>query len=361
MGSGGGGSSNTTQVQQIPQFEQDFATANQNIAASLASNPYPTYQGQLIAGMTDQQTQGMQMAGQAATSYQPDLSAAENLTGASTQQWSPQAAQQYMSPYAQAALAPQIEAQQQGLATQQLATNANATQAGAFGDARNGVANSLNNFYGDQSLANIEATGMNSAYNAGLGAFQTANQQLQTAGNQFGTLAGQQQGLGETGANSLYGAGAQQQQLNQQQLTESYNNFLNQANWGQNELGLRESALSNTPYANTNYLSLAPANGGVQALGAFSSLASLLGGGSGGSSSANGNYFGGSTSSDSRLKRDIKRIGRTLKGIPLYAYKYIWDDIERIGVMAEEAFRIIPESVTRDNAGYLMVDYGRIQ
>jgi len=110
MGSSGGGSTNTnTQVQQIPAFEQQFSSANQDIAASLASTPYPEYQGQLIAGMTPQQTQGMSMAGQAATAYQPDLSTAQDLTMASSQPWNSQTASQYMSPYATAALAPQLQ------------------------------------------------------------------------------------------------------------------------------------------------------------------------------------------------------------------------------------------------------------
>lgn len=281
MGGGGGSQSTNTQVQQIPEFEQEFARANQNIAASLASSPYPNYQGQLIADFTPQQQQGMQMAGTAATSYQPDLSAAEGLTAASTQQWSPQAAQQYMNPYAQAAMAPQIQALQLQTGQQQLQNDKNATMSGSFGDARHGVAQGLTNNYANQALNNIEATGMNTAYNTGLSAFQNANQQLLGAGNQFANLGSQQQALGETGANSLFGAGAQQQQQTQQQLTQSYNNFLNQANWGQNQLGLRESALSNSPYNNTNYISLAPTNSAAGNLGAFSSLAGLLGGGSG--------------------------------------------------------------------------------
>lgn len=358
MGSGGGGSQSTnTQVQQIPEFEQDFASANQNIAASLASSPYPTYNGQLIAGFTPQQTQGQQMAGDASTAYQPDLNTAEGLTAASTRQWSPQAAQQYMSPYAQAALAPQIQAEQMQLGQQQMATNANATQAGAFGDARNGVANSLNNFYGDQALSNIEATGMNSAYNTGLSAFQQGNQQLASAGNQFGQLGASQQSLGETGASALQSSGAQQQQLNQQQLTESYNNFLNQANWGQNELGLRESALSNSPYNNTNYLSLAPTNSSAANVGAFSTLAGLLGGGSSGSNS----IFGSTgSSSDRRLKRDIKYVGKTKSGIPVYEFKYIWGDEKHIGHMADEVIKFVPEAVGVDSVGFLTVNYSMV-
>lgn len=287
--SGGGSQSTNTQVQQIPAFEQQFASQNQNIAASLASNPYPTYQGQLIAGFTPQQQQGLQMAGQAATSYQPDLSAAEGLTAGASQQWNPASAAQYMSPYAMAALAPQMQQLQLQEGQQQLRDNASATMAGAFGDARNGVQSSLDDFYGNLAMNDLVSQGMNSAYNTGMNAFQSDQGRMLQAGGQFSNLAGQQQGLGETGAQSMFGAGSQQQQLTQQQLTEAYNNFLNQANWGQNELGLRESALSNSPYNNTNYTSLAPSNATAQNLGAFSSLAGLLGGGRSGTTP---NVFG---------------------------------------------------------------------
>lgn len=292
-GSGGGGSNTTTEVKQIPDFEQDFAQQNQNIAASIASNPYPTYQGQLIAGFSPQQQQGQQMAGQAATAYQPDVGTGEAMTLGASNQWNPQTAAQYMSPYAQAALQPQIQAMQTQLGQQQLLSNANATQAGAFGDARNGVANALNNYYGDQSLAGIESTGMNTAYNTGQQAFQNDQSRLLQAGAQMGNLGNEQQTLGEAGANALQTSGAQQQQLTQQQLTEAYNNFMNQTNWAQNQLGVRESALSNSPYTNTNYTTLAPSNATAQNVGAFSALSGLLGGGSGANNQAGGNIFGG--------------------------------------------------------------------
>jgi len=237
-------------------------------------------------------------------------------------------------------------------------TNANATQAGAFGDARNGTENALNNFYGNMDMNNIMATGENTAYTTGEQQYNTANQNLQGAAQQMTTAAQQQQGLGETGAQSLYSAGGEQQALTQQQLTESYNNFLNQTNWPQNELGVRESALSNSPYSNTNYISLAPTNQTSANLGAFSSLAGLLGG-----NSSTANAIMGSTgaSSDIRLKRDIRRIGKTMRGIPVYLFKYIFDDIEHIGVMAHEVLKVIPEAVGKDDAGFLTVRYDMVQ
>lgn len=279
-GGGGGGQQNTnTQVQQIPEFEQDFAKANQNIAASIASQPYPTYQGQLIAGFNPQQTQGMQQVQNASTAYQPYLNAATGYTQAAAQPWNAKTAQQYMSPYAQAALQPQIQALQLQQAQQQQHTNNQATQAGAFGDARLGVETGINNFNANQQLSGLEAQGMNTAYNTGLGAYQQQQQMLGNVGSQMANIGNEATTLGQQAGNANMTAGAQQQQLSQQQLTESYNNFLNQQNWAQHQLGVRESALSNAPYDNTNYISLAPSNAAASNLGAFSTLAGLLGGG----------------------------------------------------------------------------------
>lgn len=278
MGSGGGGSqSTTTQVQQIPEFEQGFAQENQNIAREIASRPYQQYQGQLIAGFSPRQSQGMNMVDQAATAGQPAMQQAQQMTANSAQPWTAQTAQQYMNPYAQTALQPQIQALNLQQGQQQMANDKNATMSGAFGDARHGVAQGLTNYYGDQALNNIEATGMNHAYDTGLQAFQQGQQQQLQAGGQLGQQAGQQQQMGLTGANAVFGAGTQEQQLQQQQLTEAYNNFQNQVNYPQQMLNTRLSALSNSPYNTTQYQSLAPANATAQNIGAAAGITGAIG------------------------------------------------------------------------------------
>lgn len=352
-----------TQVNQIPQFEQDFAQSNQNIAASLASQPYPTYSGQLIAGMTPQQTTGMQQAGTAATAYQPDLSAAEGITaGVADNSWNPQTAQQYMSPYAQSALQPQIQALQQQQAQNQLGINSQATMHGAFGDAQNGVQQGLNNFYAGQNLNNLEQTGMNQAYNTGLSAFQNQQQQQLAAGQQFGNLAGANQTMGITGATANYNAGAQQQQLNQSQLTEAYNNFMNQVNWPTQGLNERIAALANSPYTQTNYTSLAPSNTTAQNLGSFASLAGGLG--SLTTPAVNNPPVGGSSvASDSRVKKNIKRVAETKKyRFPVYEFNYIWehDTPVHYGVMAQDVEKVLPEAVITNEQGIKFVRYDMV-
>lgn len=61
--------------------------------------------------------------------------------------------------------------------------------------------------------------------------------------------------------------------------------------------------------------------------------------------------------SDRRLKEDIRRVGVTDGGIPIYTYRYIGDPVTHMGVMAQEA----PDArVLDEETGYYRVDYRKV-
>lgn len=105
------------------------------------------------------------------------------------------------------------------------------------------------------------------------------------------------------------------------------------------------------------YTSLAPTNAAATNAGLFSGLAGLLGGGSSGSGTTP-NMLG--AQSDRRLKRNIKYIGNTPSGIPVYEFSYVFDDNIHIGCMGDEVLEVIPEAVYKDNTGFLMVNYDMV-
>ena len=65
------------------------------------------------------------------------------------------------------------------------------------------------------------------------------------------------------------------------------------------------------------------------------------------------------TFSDRRLKKNIKRIGKTDSGLNIYSYDYIWGQ-PGIGVMADEVMHI-PGAVIDHPSGYKMVDYSKVK
>lgn len=78
-------------------------------------------------------------------------------------------------------------------------------------------------------------------------------------------------------------------------------------------------------------------------------------GGIGGLFGLGGQLLGG-IFSDRRLKHDIKRIGTTDGGTPIYTFKYKGSDVVHMGVMAQD----VPDAQIKDTTGYLRVDYARV-
>jgi len=66
------------------------------------------------------------------------------------------------------------------------------------------------------------------------------------------------------------------------------------------------------------------------------------------------------SASDRRLKTDIKKVGMTDAGLPVYTYKYKGDDVTHMGVMAQEVEEVFPEAVEEIN-GFKAVYYNLIK
>ncbi|MBB3300226.1 hypothetical protein FHT72_004185 [Rhizobium sp. BK077] len=79
------------------------------------------------------------------------------------------------------------------------------------------------------------------------------------------------------------------------------------------------------------------------------------GSGGGGSSSSSGGSW-----SDRRLKTDIRRLGISAEGIPVYAFRYVWGGPIFVGTMAQDLLEIRPEAVIDTGTGYYMVDYDKL-
>lgn len=64
--------------------------------------------------------------------------------------------------------------------------------------------------------------------------------------------------------------------------------------------------------------------------------------------------------SDKRLKTDIKKVGKTNDGLPVYTYKYKGDDVTQMGVMAQDVEKKTPSAV-RTLGGFKAVDYTKVK
>lgn len=161
---------------------------------ALANQPYQAYTGQLTAGTSPLQQQAFQGAQGLATPTNMGGFTPQSFTGQGT-------AQQYMNPYLQQALDPQLaEARRQSQITQ--TQNAGKlTGAGAYGGGRQAIMDAETQRNLATNLADITGRGYMNAYDKAMQQFNTeqqAAQQAQNLTNQYGlNVLGQQAGLGQ--------------------------------------------------------------------------------------------------------------------------------------------------------------------
>jgi hypothetical protein len=265
----------------LPEWYTNYAMQLLSNQQALSANPLQLYQGPRVAEFSPTQQQGFNMTGQAATAYQPALTAATQATQgamaapgalATAQPYMAQAGQssvaninQYMNPYTDAVvnrigelgarnlrenIMPEIEgryiaAGQLGFGGRQPGS---ATPSGMMTDTARAVRDTSADILGRQTEA------LRSGYSEAAGLAGTdlsrMGQLAQTAGGFAGqditrNLAGAQQlaGMGEAaqqlglaGAGALSQVGATQQGQAQRNLDVAYSDFLRQQGYPQEQI-----------------------------------------------------------------------------------------------------------------------------
>lgn len=153
--------------------------------AALANEPYYAYQGPLTAGESAGQTAAFQGIANLAVPT-------EQMGNFVPQQFTATAAQQYMNPYLQAALDPQIAEARRQAEIQRVQDAGRLTQAGAYGGSRQAIMESELNRNLLQNLSGITGTGYAQAYNQAMQQFNTEQDRqaaAQTAANTYGLAA----------------------------------------------------------------------------------------------------------------------------------------------------------------------------
>lgn len=275
LGGGGGGKTpaNTTQtvISDVAPWAREAAKETLAKGMELTEQGYEQYGGNRLAGFDPMQqqsydsAQGMTVAPQIgqATNYATEAGnyspVGQQYTGANVSQ--------YMNPYLQGALAPQIrEAATAGMMAQQQ-NAAKAVGMGAFGGSRGALQQSLTEKNTLQNMADINARGYSDAFNQAAGMFNTDQaRRIQEA--QFGTNAklssaaqlgqlGQQQYTQNMGINELQNKYGQQRQAQAQKgLDIGYQDWMNQKNFDWDQIMRRSDLLRAVPSGSSSTTSM---------------------------------------------------------------------------------------------------------
>jgi len=207
--------------------------------AALANEPYQAYMGPLTAGSAPLQQQAFQgIAGLAVPeqmgAYQPQSFTQEG------------SAQQYMNPYIQAALQPQLDELRRQTEKSRVEQAGRLTRAGAYGGSRQALADTELTRAMLSNMANVTGQGYNQAFQQAQQQFNTEQQQAQQAqnlANQFGlqALANQVQ------------AGQLQRGIEQEGITADRLQFEEERDFPYKQVQYMQSLLQGLPIAAQSY------------------------------------------------------------------------------------------------------------
>lgn len=254
----------------------DYVTGMLGKGQALANQDYQAYTGPLSAGQSTAQQAAFQGVGSLAVPTQ-------QMGTFQPQQFTAQAAQDYMNPYLQAALDPQIEEARRQAQISRLADAGRLTQAGAYGGSRQAIMESELNRNLMQNLAGITGQGYQTAYDKAMQQFNTeqaAQQQAQNLTNQYGLQALQNQ------AN----LGAQERAIEAEGIAADIAQFEEERDFPYKQVQYQQSLLQGLPIAAQSYSYSQPSTlsnilGGA---GGIMKLFEKLGGGGVGSGSSGG-------------------------------------------------------------------------
>jgi hypothetical protein len=155
----------------------DYVTNALGQGAALASAPYQAYQGPLTTGPADLQQQAFAGAS--------DIASAGYTPGEFAGGFSANQAAQYMNPYIQASLNPQLAELQRQSEIARMTDAGRLTKAGAYGGSRQAIMESEGRRNLLDKQAGLIGAGYKSAYDTGLGQFNR-EREAEEASRQFG-------------------------------------------------------------------------------------------------------------------------------------------------------------------------------
>jgi hypothetical protein len=287
----------TGQESSLSNWAGEYVTDMLGKGQALADLPYYSYQGPLTAGTSDLQDQafsglagltlpeGYEQASVQAGDIYDEAMLGNNYTydPITTDIWSSEAAEYYMSPYIEQALEPQLDEIARQNAIQLLEDMSRLTQAGAYGGSRQAIIESEANDNMLRLMAELTGQGYQDAYESAANMFTSDasrlldtdkfNVQSQMFGDELG-LKGLDTALSATDALSRYSddelaalldiyggqlsGGGTQRDITSEGIGADYNQFVEERDYPYKQVQWLHSLLGGMPLSTQNYSYMQP-------------------------------------------------------------------------------------------------------
>ena len=314
----------------IPEYFKEIQERTLRTAENVFSQPYTAYQGQRIAQLDPLETQAQNIY------TNQIIPQSGQLANIANQTYDTATAQAYANPYENQVVSGALTDLGDAYGQSRKAMAAQAVGSGAFGGSRQGIENVLGQERYLDSVADTSARLRQAGFESGANRFMADRAaQMSGATTQLGALQSASQGL------QAFGQSARG--IEQAGLAEGYRDFIEEREYPAGQIRQMIGALSGAPirsYGEERSGSVGTPVAGPSIFGQISGAA----------------LAGAQFMSDIRLKKDIKLVGKSPKGIKIYNFKYLGDNKTYQGVMAHQ----VPQASIANEFGYLMVDYSKL-
>lgn len=230
-------------------------------AQALGGEDYQVYGGPLTAGASELQTKAFQGLGNLT------IPTGDQMVY-TPQTFSAELAQQYMNPYLEAALNPQISRLQREAAMKRIEDAGRLAKAGAYGGGRQAVMESLGNEATLRTIGETLGSGYKSAYDKAMEQFNAEQNREMSAARQASDY-----GLAALGAQTK--AGEVQRGIESEGVAADLAEFRKQAEFPYKQLEFQRQMITDLPISTQNYSYNAPSDFN-QMLGIVSGLGTTL-------------------------------------------------------------------------------------
>jgi len=311
----------------IPEYFKEIQERTLRRGETEFSKPYQAFQGQRIAQLDPYEVQ-------AGNIYQNQIvPQSGQLAAIGNQTYDTATAQAYANPYEDQVVSGALGDLREAYGQTQKSMNAAAIGSGAFGGSRQGIENVLGAERFIESAGDTSARLRQAGFESGANRFaQDRAAQMSGATTQLGAL--------QSASAGLAGFGTQARGIAQAGLAEGYRDFIEEREFGGNQVKQMIGALSGAPIRSYGEERTGYTTTPVAGPSTFGQVAGAL----------------TAMQSDIRLKDDINLVGKSPAGTNIYTFKYKGDDKKYQGVMAHQ----VPHASFVDNDGYLRVDYTKL-
>ncbi len=344
---GGNDKKVTTDTYSPPSWVEGASRQAIDLGQKIGNQKYESYRGKRVAGLSENEQEGISRAGSASSYGRDDFNNASKYAERGTQQFGDANMQDYMNPYIKSALDPAAREIGEAGQRRENTLDAKASSMDAFGGSGAALQRSENSRNTIESISDLYGRGYAAAYESAVGIWGDERARDLQAAGRFESLGQSRVSAANMDVSSLMATGAIDRGVDQDSLDFDYKQFTEERDWDFRNLAGLISSIQGTKGSYSTTQTSTTENQEDKTAETVGMIMQVV----------------AAMYSDERLKDNIIFAGMYM-GHKLYTWT--WNALAKsLGINTPE-FGVIAQQVqhtgcvSEHSSGYLMVNYRRL-